>query len=73
MLLDSFGDSKTLLSANASCHGHWLELHFNEHGWKGGRGRGNESAKVLAFALYRSGLTRLIHEERTFQIFYQLS
>jgi len=73
MLLDSFGDSKTLLSANASCHGHWLELHFNECGWKGGWGRGNESAKVLAFALYRSGLTWLIHEERTFQIFYQLS
>ena len=26
------GNSKTLLNANASCHGRWLELHFNEHG-----------------------------------------
>ena len=64
MLLDSFGNSKTLLNANASRHGRWLELHFNE------RGR-IESAKVLAFALDKSRLTRLTHEERTFHIFYQ--
>ena len=63
-LLDSFGNSKTLLNANASRHGRWLELHFNE------RGR-IESAKVLAFALDKSRLARLTHEERTFHIFYQ--
>ncbi|KAG1857448.1 glycosyltransferase family 2 protein [Suillus subluteus] len=63
-LLDSFGNTKTLLNPNASRHTRYLELHFND------RGR-IESAKVLAFALDKSRLTRLTHEERTFHIFYQ--
>lgn len=63
-LLDAFGNSKTPLSPNASRHGRYLELHFND------RGR-IESAKVLAFALDKSRLSRLTHEERTFHIFYQ--
>lgn len=63
-LLDSFGNTKTLLNPNASRHTRYLELHFNT------RGR-IESAKVLAFALDKSRLTRLTHEERTFHIFYQ--
>ena len=63
-LLDSFGNSKKLLNANASRQGRWLELHFNERGHI-------DSAKVLAFALDKSRLTRLTHEERTFHIFYQ--
>ncbi|KAG0695993.1 glycosyltransferase family 2 protein [Suillus ampliporus] len=63
-LLDSFGNAKTLLNPNASRHTRYLELHFNA------RGR-IASAKVLAFALDKSRLTRLTHEERTFHIFYQ--
>ncbi|KAI6101709.1 glycosyltransferase family 2 protein [Pisolithus croceorrhizus] len=63
-LLDAFGNSKTPLNPNASRHGRYLELHFND------RGR-IESAKVLAFALDKSRLTRLTHEERTYHIFYQ--
>ncbi|KAG6332690.1 hypothetical protein ID866_6397 [Astraeus odoratus] len=63
-LLDAFGNSKTVLNPNASRHARCVELHFNE------RGR-IDSAKVLAFALDKSRLTRLAHEERTFHIFYQ--
>ena len=63
-LLDAFGNSKTVSNPNASRHTRYLELHFND------RGR-IESAKVLAFALDKSRLARLAHEERTFHIFYQ--
>ncbi|KIJ69713.1 glycosyltransferase family 2 protein [Hydnomerulius pinastri MD-312] len=63
-LLDAFGNAKTVMNPNASRHSRYLELHFND------RGR-IESAKVLAFALDKSRLTRLAHEERTFHIFYQ--
>lgn len=63
-LLDAFGNSKTISNSNASRHGRYLELHFNE------RAR-VESAKLLVFALDKSRLTRLTHEERTFHIFYQ--
>ena len=63
-MLDSFGNAKTLLNPNASRHTRYFELHFNP------RGR-IDSAKVLAFALDKSRLARLTHEERTFHIFYQ--
>ena len=63
-LLDAFGNAKTVSNPNASRHSRYLELHFND------RGR-IESAKVLAFALDKSRLNRLAHEERTFHIFYQ--
>lgn len=63
-LLDAFGNAKTISNPNASRHTRYLELHFND------RGR-IESAKVLAFALDKSRLTHLAHEERTFHIFYQ--
>ena len=63
-LLDAFGNAKTVSNPNASRHSRYLELHFND------RGR-IESAKVLAFALDKSRLGRLVHEERSFHIFYQ--
>ena len=63
-LLDSFGNAKTLVNGNASRHGRYLELHFNE------RGR-IASAKVLTYGLDKSRLTRLAHEERTYHVFYQ--
>ncbi|KAF8432942.1 glycosyltransferase family 2 protein [Boletus edulis BED1] len=63
-LLDAFGNAKTVSNPNASRHSRYLELHFNV------RGR-IESAKVLAFALDKSRIGRLAHEERTFHIFYQ--
>jgi chitin synthase len=63
-VLDSFGNAKTLMNANASRHGRYLELHFNERGRFGG-------AKVLTFGLDKSRLCRLTHEERTYHVFYQ--
>jgi chitin synthase len=64
-ILDSFGNAKTLSSPNASRHGRYLELHFTD------RGR-IDAAKVLTYALDKSRLVRLQHEERTFHVFYQL-
>lgn len=64
-VLDSFGNAKTLLNPNASRHGRYVELHFND------RGR-IASAKVLTYGLDKTRLIRLAHEERTYHIFYQL-
>ena len=64
-VLDSFGNAKPLLSANASRHGRYTELHFNDRGRITG-------AQVLTYGLDKSRLTRLHHEERTFHVFYQL-
>ncbi|KAI0076909.1 chitin synthase [Panus rudis PR-1116 ss-1] len=63
-LLDSFGNAKTLMNPNASRHGRYLELHFND------RGR-IQSGKVLTYGLEKSRLNRLAHEERTYHVFYQ--
>jgi chitin synthase len=63
-LLDSFGNAKTLLNPNASRHGRYLEMHFNE------RGR-ISAAKVLTFGLDKSRLGRLSQEERSYHVFYQ--
>ncbi|OCH89984.1 chitin synthase [Obba rivulosa] len=63
-VLDSFGNAKTLINPNASRHGRYLELHFNE------RGR-ISSAKVLTYGLEKSRLNRLSFEERTYHVFYQ--
>ncbi|KAG5652272.1 hypothetical protein H0H81_005583 [Sphagnurus paluster] len=65
VVLDSFGNAKTLMNPNASRHGRYLELHFND------RGR-ISSSKVLTYGLDKSRLNRLTHEERSFHIFYQL-
>ncbi|RDB20078.1 Chitin synthase 8 [Hypsizygus marmoreus] len=65
VVLDSFGNAKTLMNPNASRHGRYLELHFNE------RGR-ISSSKILTYALDKSKLNRLTHEERSFHVFYQL-
>jgi chitin synthase len=64
-LLDSFGNAKTLMNPDASRHGRYFELHFNERGRISG-------AKVLTYALDKSRLNRLHHEERTYHVFYQL-
>lgn len=63
-LLDSFGNSKTLMNPNASRHSRYIELHFND------RGRIN-SAKVLTYGLDKSRLTHLSNEERSYHVFYQ--
>ncbi|KAI0337964.1 glycosyltransferase family 2 protein [Trametopsis cervina] len=63
-LLDSFGNAKTLMNPNASRHGRYLELHFNDKGRISG-------AKVLTYGLEKSRLNKLSHEERTFHVFYQ--
>jgi chitin synthase len=64
-LLDSFGNAKTLMNPNASRHGRFFELHFNDRGRISG-------AKVLTYGLDKSRLNRLSHEERTYHVFYQL-
>ena len=64
-LLDAFGNAKTLMNPNASRHGRYLELHFNERGRISG-------GKVLTYGLEKSRLNRLTHEERTYHVFYQL-
>jgi chitin synthase len=64
-VLDSFGNSKTLLNPSASRHGRYTELHFTDNGRISG-------AKVLTFGLDKSRLSRLSHEERSFHVFYQL-
>ncbi|KAI0940344.1 hypothetical protein AcV5_001478 [Taiwanofungus camphoratus] len=63
-ILDSFGNAKTLVNPNASRHGRYLELHFND------RGR-ISSAKVLTYGFDKSRLNRLSFEERTYHVFYQ--
>ncbi|KAI0048077.1 P-loop containing nucleoside triphosphate hydrolase protein, partial [Auriscalpium vulgare] len=64
-LLDSFGNAKTLMNPNASRHGRYFELHFNDRGRISG-------AKVLTYGLDKSRLNRLTQEERTYHVFYQL-
>ena len=64
-LLDSFGNAKTITNPNASRHGRYLQLFFNN------RGR-IAAAKVLTYGLDRSRLNNLSHEERTYHVFYQL-
>jgi len=64
-LLDSFGNAKTLMNPNASRHGRYFELHFNNRGRVSG-------AKALTYGLDKSRLNRLSHEERTYHVFYQL-
>ncbi|KAG1871344.1 glycosyltransferase family 2 protein [Suillus subalutaceus] len=56
---------KTPVNPNASRHTRYTELHFND------RGR-ISAAKVIAFGLDKSRLTRLSHEERSYHVFYQL-
>lgn len=53
------------MNPNASRHGRFFELHFNDRGRISG-------AKVLTYGLDKSRLNRLGHEERTYHIFYQL-
>lgn len=63
-VLDSFGNAKTLMNPNASRHGRYVELHFSSRGRISG-------AKALTYALDKSRLTRLTHEERSYHVFYQ--
>jgi chitin synthase len=62
--LDSFGNAKTLINPNTSQHSRYLELHFNDRGHI-------SSAKILTYALEKSRLNQLSHEERSFHVFYQ--
>ncbi|KAL0070282.1 hypothetical protein AAF712_002774 [Marasmius tenuissimus] len=64
VVLDSFGNSKTLMNPNASRHARYIELHFNNKGRI-------SSAKALTFGLDKSRVNRLTHEERSFHVFYQ--
>ncbi|GAA5984815.1 hypothetical protein JCM5350_004246 [Sporobolomyces pararoseus] len=65
ILLSSFGAAKTVQTPSSSRHSSLLELHFSNEGKLAG-------AKVLAFGLDKTRLTKLGKEERTFHAFYQL-
>lgn len=65
LVLESFGNAKSPTNPNASRHIRYIELHFND------RGR-ISAAKVLAFGLDKSRLTRLSFDERCYHVFYQL-
>ncbi|KAL4073788.1 glycosyltransferase family 2 protein [Scleroderma citrinum] len=65
LVLESFGNAKSPTNPNASRYTRYTELHFND------RGR-ISAAKILAFGLDKSRLTRLSFEERSYHIFYQL-
>jgi chitin synthase len=52
------------MNPNASRHGRFFELHFNNRGRISG-------AKILTYGLDKSRLNRLSHEERTYHVFYQ--
>ncbi|KAJ7173470.1 glycosyltransferase family 2 protein [Mycena filopes] len=58
-LVDSFANAKTQANPDASRHSKLVELHFNDRGRFAG-------AKCLLFALDKSRLVRLAHEERTY-------
>jgi chitin synthase len=62
--LYSFGNAKTPINPNTSQHSRYLELHFNDRGHI-------SSAKILAYALEKSRLNRLLHEEQSFHVFHQ--
>ncbi|GAA5901944.1 uncharacterized protein JCM6883_000446 [Sporobolomyces salmoneus] len=64
-LLSSFGSAKTVQTPSSSRHSSLLELHFSNEGKLAG-------AKVLAYGLDKTRLTKLGKEERTFHAFYQL-
>ncbi|KAL8293707.1 hypothetical protein RQP46_000408 [Phenoliferia psychrophenolica] len=64
-LLSSFGAAKTALNPSASRHATFLELHFSNTGRLAG-------AKVLAFGLDKSRVSKLARDERTYHCFYQL-
>jgi chitin synthase len=64
IILDSFGNSKTIINPNALRHSRYTELHFNERGRISG-------AKVLTYGHDKSRLNRLTQEERSFHVFYQ--
>ena len=64
IVLVSFGNAKTLMNPNASRHGQYLKLHFNEQGRI-------SAAKVLTFGLNKTCLNRPTHEECTYHVFYQ--
>lgn len=66
-VLSAFGNAKTLMNPNATRHVQYTELHFSN------TDKGQiVGAKVVAFGLDKSRLTRLAHEERSFHVFYQL-
>lgn len=64
-VLEAFGHSKTALNPSASQVGKYLELHFSPDGTLTG-------AQALVMGLNKSRIGPLMHDERTFHVFYQL-
>ncbi|KAI8975357.1 chitin synthase-domain-containing protein [Mycotypha africana] len=65
ILLEAFGNARTVLNDNASKFGKYMELQFNERGRMVG-------AMLLNYLLDKSRVTECPQHEQTFHIFYQL-
>ena len=74
-LLGAFGRAKTQANPDATRYSSYTELHFSSSissSADAGPGGAVVGARVLAWGLDKSRLTRLRQDERTFHIFYQL-
>ncbi|KAG8831172.1 hypothetical protein FRC17_003530 [Serendipita sp. 399] len=71
-LLNSFGRAKTPANPDASRYSSYTELHFSTPSEPAKGAGGIIGARILAWGLDKSRLTRLRQDERTFHIFYQL-
>ncbi|RHZ75834.1 hypothetical protein Glove_209g12 [Diversispora epigaea] len=65
IILEAFGNSKTIQNINASRFGKYLELQFSERGRIVG-------SKVLTYCFDRSRVTEIPQDERSYHVFYYL-
>ncbi|CAG8549614.1 9528_t:CDS:2 [Diversispora eburnea] len=65
IILEAFGNSKTVQNINASRFGKYLELQFNERGRIVG-------SKALTYCFDRSRVTEIPQDERSYHVFYYL-